>query len=324
MGMIGTHFPCTSDAAAVVYDTGTGDLLWYQELDPGGQFGAVDMLVFTEDHTVLGESVGDVIEVDLMGNDLVRLNDLDRRFGVTARGLFGNFHHDIAKHDGVYYVTYQEQVGAGRGDVLDNLVIFDATGAELARWFAIDHLALPADWSGDFLHTNTITVDPDGDILLSWLGQDAIAKIDGDWTSPTFGDPLWLLEGGNGQLGSTITTDWTGVGGEDGFDGQHSLFLRADGRLMVLDNAHGRGLVIDLDEAAGTAAVTGAYETREDRCGPQGTARSTVAGNPVVGCTGDWVREYDLATGAPLWEAEVQCASAFHAGSARWYPLDGW
>jgi hypothetical protein len=99
--------------------------------------------------------------------------------------------------------------------------------------------------------------------------------------------------------------------------------------LQVLDNGHGRGLVIDLDEATSTAAVIGEYETRENSCGPQGTSRSTLAGNPIVGCAGDWVREYDFATGGQLWEAEVQCVGGGGGfggppGSSRWYALDGW
>lgn len=329
MGMIGSHFPCSSDAVAVVYDTTTGDLLWYEGMDPGGTFGSLDMVQFTEDFTVLGESTGDVIEVDLMGADVVRLLDLDDAFGVTAGGLFGNFHHDIFKRDGVYYVFYQEEYGSGfNPDILDVVVLFDGTGAELARWQPLDHLALPGDWGGDFLHTNTIFVDEAGDILLSWLSQDTVAKIEGDWTTADFGTPLWMLEGGTGDLVGTVTTDWSAVPAPAAFDGQHSLTIRPDGRLMLLDNDNGRGLVIALDEATGTATVDAAYDTRESRCGPQGTARSTLGGNAVVGCMGDFVREYDAASGAMIWEAEVQCSSGggggFDEGSARWYPLDGW
>ena len=82
------------------------------------------MVQFTEDHTVLGESEGDVVEVDLEGNDLVRLDNLDQTFGVTATGLFGNFHHDIIERNSVYYVFYQETYGGSgfNADVLDNVI----------------------------------------------------------------------------------------------------------------------------------------------------------------------------------------------------------
>jgi hypothetical protein len=307
----------------------TGDLVWYEVMDPGGTFGGVDMVQFTEDHTVLGESEGDVVEVDLMGQDVIRFDHLDQTFGVTATGLFGNFHHDIFKRNGVYYVFYQETYGGGGfgGDILDNVILFDGTGAELARWYAIDHLDLPSSWGGDFLHTNSIWVDPDGDMLLSWHTQDTVGKIAGDWTSPDFGDVRWLLRGNaSGQLGETITTDWGSVS-PSSFSGQHCVNVRPDGRLTMLDNDHGRGLVLSLDEATSSATVDAAYATGSGNCGPQGTAEGTLAGNALVGCAGDQVREYDGATGDQVWSAEVQCASGgvgFGGGAVRWYPLDGW
>jgi hypothetical protein len=312
---------------AVVYDTATGDLVWYHLMDPNGQFGSLDMVQFTDDHTVLGESVGDVMEVDLMGADVIRLNDLDTAFGVSVGGLFGNFHHDITKRNGVYAVFYQETYGGGgfNADILDTVILFDGTGTELARWYPIDHLTLPGNWNGDFLHTNSVFFDADGDILLSWLTQDTIAKIEGDWTQPDFGTPLWILDGGGGDLGNTITTDWSAVPGDNGFGSQHSLIERPDGRLQLLDNSNGRGLVLSLDETAATATVDAAYDTRESSCGPQGTSRSTLGGNAVIGCAGDWVREYDGVTGTMIWEAEVDCpGGGFNEGASRWYPLDGW
>jgi hypothetical protein len=326
MGLIGSHFPCESDATAVVYDTATGELVWFQQLLQGGTFGSLDMVQFTEDFTVLGESEGDVVEVDLLGADVVRLPNLTAAFGVTADGFFGNFHHDIMKRNGVYYVFYQETYSGGFDpDILDTVILFDGTGTEIARWDPIDHLALPPDWGGDFMHTNTIFVDETGDILLSWFSQGTIAKIEGDWTSPEFGTPRWILRGNNGgELGNTITTDWSAVSPRS-FDEQHSLMVRPDGRLQLLDNPNGRGLVISLDEATATATVDGAYDTREADCGPQGTSRSTLGGNPVIGCMGDWVREYDLGSGEMIWEADVQCPGGGpHDGAARWYPLDGW
>jgi hypothetical protein len=115
------------------------------------------------------------------------------------------------------------------------------------------------------------------------------------------------------------------VGGQDSFVDQHSVNRRADGKLQLLDNAHGRGLVIDLDEVALTATVEQANDTRQNSCGPQGTAQSTAAGNAIVACSGDWVREYD-STGTMVWEAEAVCLNGgpFAPGVTRWYSLDGW
>jgi Arylsulfotransferase (ASST) len=323
MGLIGTHLPCDTDAIGVVYDTHTGDLVWFHLFEGGGTFGANDMLAFTDDFTVLGESEGTVVEVDLMGNDLVRLPDLSGDFGIPSGGIFGNFHHDITKRNGIYYVIYQEDFPGF--DVLDGLVLFDASGTELTRWHAEDHLDLPSGWSGDFLHTNSVYVDAAGDIYLSWLGQAMIAKLDGDLASPTFGDPIWQLDGeSGGGLTTTIATDFSGVGAPGSFEDQHSVILRADGRVQLLDNNNGRALVIAVDEKTNTATVDAEFATFENACSVQGTSRSTVAGNPVVGCLGDTVREYDITTEQMLWQAEVQCQTGPAGGSSRFYPLDGW
>lgn len=321
MNYIGTHSPCGNDAIGVVYDTNTGDLVWFQMFDQNGQFGSNDMLAFTDDHTVLGESEGSIIEIDLMGNDVVRLPDLSSDFGINNFGIFGNFHHDVWKQNGIYYAIYQENFGGF--DVLDALVLFDGTGTELGRWHADEHLDLPNNWGGDFLHTNSVYVDDDGYIYLSFLGQAMLAKLDGDLSSPTFGDPIWLLDGSSGgDLTGTITTNFSAVTPKS-FGDQHSFFVRTDGRLQILDNNNGRGLVISIDEKTSTATVDAGFDTLENVCSVQGTSRATQAGNPVVGCLGATVREYDIKTEAMVWQGTVDCNGAT-TSSSRFYPLDGW
>jgi hypothetical protein len=344
--MIGVGLPCMEpgdrdgywdDAIAVVYDTATGDLLWYENMDPGGSFGPNDMVVFTDEFTVLGESYGDIVEVDLMGRDLVRLPGLADALGATAGGLFGNFHHDIAKHDGVYYVMYEQdygEPGVMPRDVLDNVILFDGTGTEIARWLAEEHLPIPQEWGGLFTSMNAMDVDPEGDILMSIKAQDTVIKVEGDWTSPSFGEVIWSWNGtGIGAIGNTIAADWSGVGPPAIFSFEHSLFVRPnDGQLMLLDNDHGRALRMDIDEVAQTGRVVGEYPTNYPECGPQGTARTTLAGNPIVGCSGgrygseeyNYVREYDPVTEAVLWEARPVCGDGSWHNATRWYALEGW
>ena len=318
--LIGSHVPCSDDAGAVIYDTHTGDLAWYQLLSTSGAFGANDMVQFTEDGTVLGETSGTVIEVDLLGNDVTRLVDQDTALGINVSGIFGNFHHDIFKRNGNFYTIYRENFG-GFND-LDNVVIFDDAGNELATWRSLDHMAIPGNWSGDFMHTNTVFVDPAGDIHLSLLSQNMVAKIDGDWTSPTFGDVLWTMTGqGGSDIPSDIAPDFSGLAGPKSWGGQHSVMVRNDGRIQLLDNDNGRGLVISVDEVNLTATVDGEYPTDSGSCGPQGTSRETPNGNVIVGCTGGSVREYDVDTQVMLWEAEDSC-SGFSPGASRWYALD--
>ena len=312
--MIGTHLPCDDEPAiAVIYSTVSGRLLWYQLLDPDGSLDALHMLQFTEDHTVLGDTDESVVEVDLVGNQILRLDrgtdfDLD-------------LHHDLFKRNGQYYLLYQEDFPDGLS--LDSVVVLDSLGAELARWRSVERLDIPPDAGGDWLHTNAIFVQPTGEIVLSLYSRSSVLMLEGDVASWDFGTTRWILAGVEpAELGQDFDVDWERVGGGDAFRSQHSVLVRNDGRLMLLDNLSGRGLVLSYDEPTWTATVEEAWDTVEPTCGQQGTARDSLAGNSFVGCDGDQLREYDPAAGL-VWEAKVDCGGS-DAYVARFYPLDGW
>lgn len=318
MGLIGSNLPCGQDAVAAVYDTGTGDLVWYQSLDPDGLSSLNDMVRFTRDGTVMGETGSSIVEYDLMGVQLTQL-----QFGVD---YFDAFHHDIDKLGGTVYALAQYFPNPDdQSYYADAVVLLDANGGgEIARFLPHEHFEFPPSAMGDYLHTNTITVDDVGDIYLSWLTQTSLVKVNGQWDTPDFGERIWLIEGTDGDMQGTLRVDWSQVDGEDWFSVEHSLSLRKDGRIVVLDNANGRALSISLDVAEGRAAVDGAYPTVESSCGPQGTAQETEGGNVIAACFGSSVREYDAVTGDKLWEAEVKCRQPGWYGAVRWYPLDGW
>ncbi len=313
--MIGTHEPCNNDATGVIYSSETGKLLWYEELEPSGMFGFLDMIQFTEDRTILGETGPSVVEVDLLGQELFRLDN------GSDYEVF--LHHDIFKQNGLYYLLYQESFPPG-APLLDSFMVVDALGAEVAHWRSVDHLDIPGSASGDWMHTNSIYVDETGDVFLSLLGQDSVLRIEGtDVLDPDWGAHTWTLAGQAGMgLGQDFVVDWSQVEGDNGFGDQHSALVRNDGRLMFLDNDNGRGLVISVDETLMTATVEESWDTVEAGCGPQGTARDSLAGNSFVACSGDNLREYSPSAGL-VWSAEVNCGGAF-TSVARFYPLDGW
>jgi hypothetical protein len=320
--MMGTELPCEGDAIAVIYDTATGELVWYHNLDANGTLGLLDMVRFTKEKTILGETDEEVSEVDLTGAQVTR-------FDATGLGGCCGPHHDNFKWNDQYYLMHQYYPDFGL--TLDALVIYDSVGNELAHWYPDQFLTIPGSASGDYFHTNTIFVDDNGDILLNYLTQETFVKIEGDLASPDFGQPIWIMSPGNqGGIGNDFAVDWSQVGGADTIGFQHNLNIRNDGRLMVLDNTNGRGLVISYDEVNMTATVDAAYDTYENSCGPQGTAMDTLAGNAIVACNTEWLREYDLKTSAKIWEAEVTCrnggAGGFFGGVAptRWYPIEGW
>ncbi|MEQ1565727.1 MAG: hypothetical protein ABMA64_08830 [Myxococcota bacterium] len=324
MGLIGTEAPCSTKAIAVIYDTDTGDLVWFTNLDLAGELGLLDMVRFTDQQTVAGETDGNIVEIDLEGNDLVR-------FPVSYPGCC-SLNHELFEVDDTWFSQYQEIIGQPGPDLtVDAIVQLDGDGIELYQWHPADHLAIPGGAAGDYLHTNSGNVVPGEMMVLSWLTQDTIAKIDLNPLSATYEEPLWLMRGDGtaGDLGNDITVDWSLVGGSDSFGGQHNVNLRRDGRLAFLDNDHGRGIVMTVDDATLTATVDGVYPTHEGICFPQGTSMETASGNPVVGCDTAWIREYDLASAVQIWEAEIECENGggggFTSGAAtRWYPLDGW
>lgn len=311
-GLWGTANPCGEDAHAVVYDTATGALVWYQDLDPDGALGVLNMVRFTDAGTVAGETRGRVVEVDRDGVDLAR-------FAVDYGGEWG-LHHELFVRDGRYWSGFQDTAG---DLTVDLVVALDRGGSEVDRWDPREHLAIPPDAADDWLHTNALSVDDDGSALVSWMHRDAIARIA---AAPAggLGEVAWVLGPADGPLGSDLVLDWSRVDGDDAFGSQHSLSRRRDGRLLLLDNPRGRALLLSLDEGARRGVVEAAFRTREPVCGAQGTAVETPTGNVAAACFGPWVAEYDVDTGARVWEARLACRSGREARAVRWYPLAGW
>ena len=199
MGLIGGELPCAKNAVAVIYDTGTGDLVWYEDIDSDGTLSTGNMVLYTDEQTIVGETGRRVVEVDLLGNRLAR-------FEVDYPG--NNLHHDIFKANGAYYGVYIEKVGFL---MVDPVVILDPQGEEIFEWNPRDHLPIASREFGDWLHTNSVWVDDDDSVLLSWHTRDSVAKVDLDPNSPTFGEVLWIMDGDPpDELPSDITIDWSG------------------------------------------------------------------------------------------------------------------
>lgn len=308
---VGLHTPCLNPAAtAQIFDTATGELLWYQEVDPTPSLGLRHMLRFTEDHTVLADTANAIVEVDLMGNELFRST-----VGVDfSEGL----HHDLNKKDGLIYALFEEP-----GDpIMDGFHVFDASGPPMMSWYSSDFFTPPGGVIGSWMHTNTIWIDPSGDVLLSLYNFATVIKVDGDLSSPSFGELIWAMSGdGSDDLGDDFEIDWSLVEQGDLFQRQHDVKLMPDGRMLMLDNHLGRALAISFDEVAMTATVDASYASPEFVCGPQGTA-GYAAGHVFVGCDVPTLLEYD-DTGTVVWEITAACDAA-EASITRWYPLEGW
>ena len=315
--------PCLSSGLAVVMTT-DGDVVWYQQFSDRGE--PLVALSWTEDGTLLGLTISEVVEVDWMGSE---------KFSVLRGTDFTeDIHHDLFKRNGHIYVLFQERAFFFDEEyIMDGLLVFDPTGAIEATWHLQDVFEPPAP-SGrlgaiDYTHANALFVAEDGDILFSMRHLSAVAKLNGDLSSPDFGDILWRLSGDQDNLdfGSDFEIDEALDKGDASFAMQHNVQWLPDGRLALFDNRaisfqDSRVLVIDIDEGAGVADVQDIYQL-DQHCRFQGGAWHTAAGNPVATCAPS-NEMYEFAPGAfdtPVYDARYFCDAGSDAFIPRVIPV---
>lgn len=317
--------PCLSSGVAVVI-TPDGEVVWYQRATPGTEdsehlFG----VSWTEDNTVLVGYHGGVTEVGWMGDIRFRV---DRFVDFTE-----NIHHDAFKRNGHIYVLFHENVSFhGETYSMDGLVIFDDEGVTVADWRLQDVFQPPAPQNVpgviDYTHSNAVFVAEDGDILLSIRHLSAVAKIDGDLTSPDFGQIIWRLGGdeNNADFGTDFLLDGPPAK-ENSFAFQHNVHWLPDGRMAMFDNRavgvqDSRLLVLDVDETTMVAEIDDAYDLGK-HCRYQGSAWHTAQGNPVATCA-PANELYEFTAGVhdePVYEAVVYCAGGSDTFIPRFVPV---
>ena len=183
--------------------------------------------------------------------------------------------------------------GLRDGVVEDNVVqeIDVATGELLFEWHALGTINLgesyrpaPAERGQmhDPFHFNSVTLDNDGDLLVSARHTGAIYKVDRDT-----GDIVWRLGGKR--------SDFEMEPGAK-FAVQHDAERRADGAITLFDNVaedlpargrRSRALALQLDEEAKTATVDQWWEhTGSVLSATQGSTQNLPGGGAFVGWGG--------------------------------------
>ena len=108
----------------------------------------------------------------------------------------------------------------------------DAAGALTLSWSPFDHVAFtdidttflkssPINWT----HGNAMSVDTDGNLLVSFRTLNEIMKI-----NATTGATMWRLGGKANQF------TFAGITGAPGFMGQHNIRAIGGGEIILLDN----------------------------------------------------------------------------------------
>ncbi len=178
----------------------------------------------------------------------------------AANGLDAGSHEFLVTPNDDAYVMASSPVRLPDGkQVIDSVVqeIDIKTGLVLFEWHALDHVSRKARYEtgqpSDPYHVNSISLDADGNLIISMRQTSAIYKIDHQT-----GHVLWTLGGKHSsfKMGpGTITSV------------QHDAVAQPDGTITVFDDASGppivrpqsRGIRLRLDLHNMTATLVRAY-----------------------------------------------------------------
>jgi len=295
----------------------TGRVVWYRsfpnglglnfEVQPTGRYYA---------HPPT-PAVGDIepwVEIDPFG-------DVTRTFGCVG-GLQSRFHDLIAEPDGAYWVMCDEirtMDLSSLGGVADAQVMgtvvqhVSAAGALLFQWNPFDHFEItdlePASRTGknvNWTHGNSLDLDPDGNLVVSFRSLSEITKID-----TKTGAILWRMGGLKNQFAFQDAPT-------PAFAFQHGLRVPGAGRLLLLDNmGDAAGSWAEryvYDEALHTARMVGSYGSDPPVTASLGGSTQNLPGGRALVSYGPAgrVEEYDAA-GQVVWRIEGNPGYVFRA-----------
>lgn len=267
-----------------------GNLVWYYaggissltRAASGGRFLGIvqDPSLGTEHQAV---RMFDLVGITLKETNAARINEQLRAMGVHE---ITGFHHEaLEMPDGQLLVLASSErilrdiQGEGDIDVIgDTILVLNQELEVTWAWDSFEHLdprqtavlgetctptggGCPpfylAPKANDWLHSNSLQLGPDGNILVSMRHQDQILKVDYQ-KGVAWGEVLWRF-GRNGDFAPASDDPWPWP------SHQHDASILNDGTLLVYDNgntrwasdrqAHSRGQRWQLDENTMTATL---------------------------------------------------------------------
>jgi hypothetical protein len=256
----------------------------------------------------------------------------------TAQNETGKpIHHDLARDAQGYTYTLAATTYEVRGVdyIVDQLLVFDPSGAHVDTWELFDHLPdvyTPTDNNGywmvqfpgaiDFTHGNSVEVSPDGSLVVSLRWLDTVVVLEGDPTSPRFGTPRWWLSA-DGSVPPELTDADDLVLTGEAFDGQHHASVDADGVLRLFDNRvmpeASRALSYRIDGS--TAVHDGTWELPK-HCPIQGSAYPLDDGSMLLTCATSRRIERFAPGGPSIGSTDLSCTSGSGSPIARAIPID--
>jgi arylsulfate sulfotransferase len=234
-----------------------GQIRWYHQLNGTG----IKVAHFTGSNSIisiLGDesyqtSYGnEIMELSLTGDTLLHLKKGMNDFRQTV-------HHEIFLNDKQEVVTIssEEKVmdlssrGGSKTDTVktDGILVLDRNGKQVWKWTVFDAFDPLMDKNivkdkADWMHANSLSLDKDGNYLLSFYNNGQIWKIDA-----VSGKLIWKFgKGGDFKLDQGSF-----------FDNSHAAHINANNDLMFFDNGTAKQLSrtvsYKLDEAGKKAAL---------------------------------------------------------------------
>jgi hypothetical protein len=326
------HFTTSGDDPSpgyVVFGSGryglaidnTGRVVWYHRFrdGPGLNFEAEPTGTYVARPTTPDPNDLDPwVEIDPSGNAV-------RTFG-CARNLQSRFHDLITEADGAYWIMCDQvrtmdlsDMGGNKGAKVMGTVVqhVSATGQLLFEWSPFDAFDVAdldsASRSGssvNWTHGNSIDLDADGNLLVSFRNLNEITKID-----TRTGAVLWRMGGTRNQF--TFEGARTPP-----FAFQHALRSTGPGEFVLLDNMGdptvSRVERFTYDATTRTARMTGSYAPEPAAISQTGGSAQTLPNGRTLVSFGPAgrVEEVDSA-GRVMWRIEGNPGYVFRAQRVR-------
>jgi hypothetical protein len=299
----------------------TGRVVWYREF-PNGP--GLNFMVQPTGRYVVRPPTPDPTDVEPW-LELDALGNITRTFG-CARGLPSRFHDLIMEPDGSYWILCDEtrtmdlsSLGGMTAARVTGTVVqhVGPSGALRFEWSPFDHFAItdldPADRTGpsvNWTHANSLDLDTDGNLIVSFRSLGEITKID-----VTNGTVRWRMGGRRNEFAFQGTAT-------PAFSRQHSVRVAGAGRLLLLDNVgdpmESRGERFVIDESSRTARLVQAVSAGPGFVTAIGGGVQDVPGGRTLVAfgTAGRVAEYD-ADGNVVWSISGNAGYVFRAQRFR-------
>jgi len=294
-----------AEQRGVLIVDGAGEVVWFRQVAPEAtdlrvqSYRGRPVLTWWEGHSAQGYGKGQFVIVDESYRRIATVR--------ATNGLEADEHEFTLTPRGTALLLAYRHVGKTLEGVVQEIDV--ATGRPLFEWHSLDHVPRSESYftpppdgpldPGDYFHVNSVSLDDDGNLLVSARNTSAVYKLD-----RRTGEIIWRLGGKKSdfRMGPNARFWW-----------QHDAQRRADGTITMFDDGAAppkekasRALALRVDEQAMTATVARAVTHPEGLLSTsQGNAQFLDSGDVVVGWGAEpYVSEFDR-DGTMLFDAQL-------------------